>query len=197
VTPVFWNRPGEARVGSIGKPADNSVVQLVDPTGARVASGSIGEIRVRAPHLMTGYWQDAAAGPRDGWFHTGDLAHVDGDGFYWFAGRTKEVIIRGGSNVSPQEVEAVLSDHPAIAEAAVVGRPDAFWGETVVAHVALRPGAHLDEEELIAFAKERLADYKTPGAVVIHSELPKGPTGKLMRRALRETTAVAATQFSR
>jgi long-chain acyl-CoA synthetase len=197
VTPLFWNRPGEARVGSIGKPAVNSVVQLVDPNGAGVAPGSIGEIRVRAPHLMTGYWQDATAGVRDGWFHTGDLAHVDDDGFYWFAGRKKELIIRGGSNVSPQEVEAVLADHPSVAEAAVVGRPEPFWGEMVVAHVALRPGARLDEEELIAFARERLADYKTPGAVVFHSELPKGPTGKLMRRALREKTDAAAAPTRR
>ena len=197
VTPLFWNRPGEARVGSIGKPALNSVVQLVDPTGTSVASGSIGEICVTAPHLMTGYWQDDTAGARDGWFHTGDLAHVDDDGFYWFAGRKKEIIIRGGSNVSPQEVEAVLCDHPAVAEAAVVGRPDAFWGETVVAHVALRPGTRLDQEELIAFAKERLADYKAPEAVVFQSELPKGPTGKLMRRALRDTPEAAAPQFSR
>jgi long-chain acyl-CoA synthetase len=189
VTPAAWNRPDDMRVGSIGKPGDQVEFRLVDAEGIPVKPGNIGEICIKAPHLMVGYWQDV--GPGDGWFRTGDLARVDADGFYWFSGRKKEIIVRGGSNVSPQEVEAVLSEHPAVAEAAVVGRPHAFLGETVVAHVALRLGAWLDEEELIAFAKERLADYKTPEAVVFHSELPKGATGKLQRRALRETAAVA------
>ena len=189
VAPAAWNRPGEVRVGSIGKPGDGIEFRLIDAEGMPVTPGTVGEICIKAPHLMAGYWQDTGAG--DGWFRTGDLARVDTDGFYWFSGRKKEIIVRGGSNVSPQEVEAVLYEHPAVAEAAAVGRPHAFWGETVVAHVALRPGWRLDEQELIAFAKERLADYKTPEAIVFHSELPKGPTGKLQRRALRETAAVA------
>jgi long-chain acyl-CoA synthetase len=146
---------------------------------------------------MMGYWQDSeatSAALRDGWFRSGDLASCDADGFYWFAGRKKEIIIRGGSNISPQEVEAVLYEHPAVAEAGVVGRPDALWGETVVAHVALRPGRRLDGEELIAFARERLADYKTPQTVIFHSELPKSATGKIQRRALRETEHAAAVE---
>ena len=144
---------------------------------------------------MTGYWQDTGSAVRDGWFRTGDLARRDEDGFYWFAGRKKEIIVRGGSNISPQEVEAVLYEHPAVAEAGVVGRPDTFWGETVVAHVALRPGHRLDEAELIAFARERLADYKTPDTVVFHSDLPKSPAGKIQRRALREAEHATAVEI--
>lgn len=189
VTPVSWVRPGDLRVGSIGKPDDGIELRLIDAEGVPVTSGTVGEICIKAPHLMAGYWQDAESGNE--WFHTGDLARADADGFYWFSGRKKEIIVRGGTNISPQEVEAVLYEHPAVAEAAVVGRPHAYWKETVVAHVALRPGTRLDEQELIAFVKERLADYKTPEAVVFHSELPKGPTGKLQRRALRETVAAA------
>ena len=159
VAPAAWNRPGEIRVGSIGRPGNEIEFRLIDAEGVPVKPGTVGEVCIKAPHLMAGYWQDVDAG--DGWFPTGDLARADTDGFYWFCGRRKEIIVRGGSNVSPQEVEAVLYEHPAVAEAAVVGRPHAFWGETVVAHIALRPGSRLDEQELIAFAKERLADYKS------------------------------------
>lgn len=138
---------------------------------------------------MTGYWQDAestASALHDGWFRTGDLARCDADGFYWFAGRQKEIIVRGGSNISPQEVEAVLYQHPAVAEVGVVGRPHLLWGETVTAHVVLRPGCELKQADLIAFARQRLADYKTPEEVIFQSELPKGLSGKIQRRALRE-----------
>jgi long-chain acyl-CoA synthetase len=138
---------------------------------------------------MTGYWRDpesTRAAFHDGWFRSGDLAVRDADGFYWFAGRKKEIIVRGGSNISPQEVEAALCEHPAVAEAGVVGEKDALWGEIVVAHVALCPGRRIDEQELIAFTRERLADYKVPASVVFHSELPKGTTGKIQRRALRD-----------
>ena len=158
-------------------------------TASDAATGSVGEILIRGPHLMKGYWQDpeaTRAAFQDGWFRSGDLATRDADGFYWFAGRKKEIIIRGGSNISPQEVEAAICEHSAVAEAGVVGRKDSLWGETVVAHVALRPGQRLDEQELIAFARERLADYKVPANVIFHSELPKGVSGKIQRRALRD-----------
>jgi long-chain acyl-CoA synthetase len=195
IAPASWNRPGNVRVGSIGRAGDEVAFRIVDVDGSDVESGTVGEIWVRGPHLMTGYWQDARLPVGDGWFHTGDLARCDGDGFYWFAGRKKEIIVRGGSNISPQEVEAVLYEHPAVAEAGVVGRPDSFWGETVVAHVALRPGHRLDEAELIAFARERLADYKTPETVVFHSDLPKSPAGKIQRRALREAERATAVEI--
>jgi long-chain acyl-CoA synthetase len=161
----------------------------VDSDGRDVRPGDVGEICVQGPHLMTGYWQDldaSQAAIRDGSFHTGDLASCDADGFYWFAGRKKEIIIRGGSNISPQEVEAVLYQHPAVAEAGVVGLPNHLWGEVVVAFVSLRTGQAVTEAELIAFARERLADYKTPESIIFRTELPKGPTGKIQRRALRE-----------
>lgn len=189
VAPACWNRPSHVRVGSLGTPGEEVVIRLLDSRKRDVEPGGLGEICVQAKHLMTGYWQDpdaTAAALQDGWFHTGDLARCDADGYYWFAGRKKEIIIRGGSNISPQEVEAVLYEHPAVAEAAVVGRPDAVWGEVVVGHIVLRQGHMLNEPDLIAFARERIADYKTPEAIVFHSELPKGATGKIQRRALRE-----------
>ncbi|MCC6586661.1 MAG: acyl--CoA ligase [Bryobacterales bacterium] len=190
--PIFWNRPGEVRIGSIGKPVSNAAVRLVHRDNSEAAQGEVGEIWVQAPHLMIGYWHDpeaTAIACRDGWFRTGDLAYRDPDGYYWFAGRTKEVIIHGGSNISPQEVEAALYEHPAVAEAGVIGQPDAVWGEVVVAHVALRQGARLDEAELIDFARCRLADYKVPRRVIFHTELPRNPTGKIQRRALRDQSA--------
>jgi long-chain acyl-CoA synthetase len=188
LAPASWNRPGDVRVGSIGRPGDGIEFRLVDSDGRDVKPGEVGEICFRGPHLMTGYWQDpdaTRAAIRDGWFHTGDLASCDADGFYWFAGRKKEIIIRGGSNISPQEVEAVLYQHPAVSEVGVVGRPDHLWGEIVVAFVVLRSGQIATEAELIAFARERLADYKTPESVIFQTELPKSPTGKIQRRALR------------
>jgi long-chain acyl-CoA synthetase len=189
ITPISWNRPGSIRVGSVGQPGDGIEFRLVDAFGSDVKPGEVGEICVRGPHLAIGYWQDpeaTAAAFRDGWFHTGDLAARDADGYYWFAGRQKEIIICGGSNISPQEVEAVLYAHPAVYEAAVVGRPDPVCGEMVVAFVVLRPGQTVTEACLIAFARERLADYKTPERIIFQAELPKSPTGKIQRRALRE-----------
>jgi long-chain acyl-CoA synthetase len=189
ITPMAWNRPAEIRVGSIGKPGDGVELRLVDSRGGDVGSGQVGEIYVRGLHLMKGYWQDAdatSAAFDNGWFRTGDLARIDSDGYYWFAGRKKEIIVRGGSNISPQEVEAVLHEHPSVAEVAVVGQPHPIWGESVVAHVVLQPGQHLEETELIAFARQRLAEYKLPEMVVFRSDLPKSPTGKIQRRELRE-----------
>jgi long-chain acyl-CoA synthetase len=189
ITPMAWNRLGEIRVGSIGKSGDRIEIRLVDSRGGDVEPGHTGEIYVRGPHLMKGYWQDAEATSAAfdrGWFRTGDLGRQDADGYYWFAGRKKEIIIRGGSNISPQEVEAALNEHPSVAEVAVVGRPHPVWGETVVAHVVLQPAQRLEETELIAFARERLAEYKLPEIVVFRSDLPKSPTGKIQRRDLRE-----------
>jgi long-chain acyl-CoA synthetase len=195
ITPSCWNRPEQSKVGSIGKPNDGVQFRLVDPQGVDVPEGSPGEIYIRGPHIMSGYWRDpdaTTAAFHKGWFRSGDMAVRDADGFYWFAGRSKEIIIRGGSNISPQEVEATLCEHSAVAEAAVVGRRDPLWGEVVVAHIVLRAGQRLDESELKAFAGERLADYKIPAAVIFHNELPKGITGKIQRRALREEHILTA-----
>jgi long-chain acyl-CoA synthetase len=189
ITPASWNRPGEIRVGSVGKPGKGIEFRLADEHGSETRPGCVGEIYIRGPQMATGYWQEPEATRsvfRNGWFRSGDLATCDADRFYWFAGRKKEIIIRGGSNISPQEVEAALCEHSAVAEAGVVGRKDPLWGEIVIAHVALRPGQGLEEQELLTFARERLADYKVPAEVIFHSELPKGTTGKIQRRTLRD-----------
>jgi long-chain acyl-CoA synthetase len=140
--------------------------------------------------MCAGYWQHpeaSAAALRDGWFYTGDLVSRDADGYYWFRGRLKEIIVRGGSNISPQEVEEALYSHPAILEAGVVGLPHDVWGEIIVAVVALREGATAGEDEIRAHARQLLADYKVPERVHFLPVLPKGATGKVHRRALKET----------
>jgi long-chain acyl-CoA synthetase len=189
IAPAAWNRPRQEKVGSIGCPGDGTAFRLVDFDGCDVEGGEVGEICIQGPHLTPGYWQDpetTAKTFRNGWFHTGDLARCDKDGYYWFAGRKKEIIIRGGSNISPQEVEAVFYQHPAVSEVGVVGRRNDVWGEVVIAFVVLRSGHAVTEDELLAFARERLADYKAPESIIFRTELPKGPTGKILRRALRQ-----------
>jgi len=192
IAPITWNRPEGVRIGSVGQADGGIRIRLLDQEERDVPPGETGEICVQGPHFTAGYWQDPDGGapaPGSGWFHTGDLARRDEDGYYWFAGRKKEVIIRGGSNISPQEVEAALCEHPAVAEAAVIGRRDPVWGETVAACVVLLPGETVNETDLIAFAGERLADYKAPERVFFLSELPKSPVGKIQRRVLREREA--------
>jgi long-chain acyl-CoA synthetase len=198
IAPAAWIRPGQIRVGSIGYPPGGSSFRLVDSDGNDVQSGEVGEICIRGPHLMAGYWQDpeaTSAAIRNGWFHTGDLARSDDEGFYWFVGRKKEIIIRGGSNISPLEVEAVFYQHPAVSEIGVIGRSHPVWGEIVIAFVALRPGFQSTEDELLAFARERLADYKVPESIIFRDELPKGSTGKILRRALNQDEDALATKI--
>src|SRR6185312_10912128 len=142
--------------------------------------------------VTRGYWNDpqsTEAALRDSGMRSGDLARRDDDGFYWFMGRSKDIIIRGGSNISPGEVEDVLYTHPAVYEVGVVGLPDRELGERVVAHVSLKPGGQATEADLIAWCGEKLAAYKAPERVVFANELPKGPTGKVLRRALRALPA--------
>ena len=137
---------------------------------------------------MKGYWNNPEATAevvRDGWFHTGDLGYADEDGYFYIVDRKKDLVIRGGFNVYPREVEEVLYTHPAIAEAAVVGRADERLGEEVVAYVALKAGARADEQDVIAFCRERMAPYKYPREVKFLSALPKGPTGKILKKELR------------
>lgn len=196
VAPICWNSPAAGCAGSLGMPGKSIEIRLVDADGN---PSDAGELCLRAPHLMTGYWQDPKATAdaiRDGWFRTGDLARRDSNGFYHFAGRKKEIIIRGGSNVSPQEVEAVLHDHPAVAEVGVIGCPDAHWGEIVAAYIVLRPGRTASAAELIEFARQRLADYKTPEKITFLDQLPKSPSGKIQRRALREAERAAVLSHS-
>jgi long-chain acyl-CoA synthetase len=149
---------------------------------------NIGEIVIRGHNVMKGYYGNPAATAeafRGGWFHTGDLAYADEDGYLFIVDRKKDLVIRGGYNVYPREIEEVLFAHPAVAEAAVIGRPDPRLGEEVVAFVVLKPGAEADPDDIIAYCRERLAAYKYPREVRIVADLPKGPTGKILKRELK------------
>lgn len=183
---------GAGKVGSIGKAAPGATLRLVDAFGVDVPPGESGEVLVKSGAAMIGYWNDpenTAATIRDGWLSTGDLARRDDDGFYWFVGRKKEIIIRAGSNISPLEVEEALYQHPAVREVGVVGSPDASLGEIVVAYVSLKPGATATETELQGFLASRMAAYKIPAHITFIPELPKGLTGKVQRKALKELAA--------
>jgi long-chain acyl-CoA synthetase len=167
----------------------------VDLEGQDVPEGETGEIVVRGLSMCVGYWNDpeaTGAAVREGWLHTGDLASRDRDGYYWFKGRKKEIIIRGGSNISPQEVEEALYKHPAVQEAGVVGTPDPVYGESVTALVVLREGHALEAQELHGFVQQHLADYKLPEKVFFLKELPKSAAGKVHRRMLKEMLMVQA-----
>jgi len=179
--PMLANRPESNRPGSLGRPLGDLEIRVVD-----------GEMWIRGSGIAIGYWRDAPF--EDGWLKTGDLVEVDADGFVWFRGRKKEIIVRGGSNISPQEVEETLYRHPAVAEAGVIGEPDGYWGEKVLAYVALREGQAASADELIAFSRQHLAEYECPERVLFLSGLPKGITGKVQRRALKELRAEAAAQ---
>jgi long-chain acyl-CoA synthetase len=183
-----FNHPHkERKPGSVGTPVEGVEMRLVGDGGATVPAGEVGEIAIRGHNVMKGYWgrpEATAEAIPDGWFRTGDLARIDEDGYYFIVDRKKELIIRGGYNVYPREIEEVLHEHPAVAEAAVIGIPHPDLGEEVGAAVALKPGAEATPEELRAFAKERVAAYKYPRHVWLVAELPKGPTGKILRRSV-------------
>ncbi|WP_281246926.1 AMP-binding protein [Amycolatopsis saalfeldensis] len=183
-----FNHPDRPRrAGSIGTPIEGVRMGVRGPDGSEVLDGEVGELVVRGHNVMKGYWRrpDATAeAVRDGWFHTGDLGVRDPDGYYRVVGRKKDLIIRGGYNVYPREVEDVLYEHPAVAEAAVIGIPHPTHGEEVAAVVSLRPSAQASPDELREHVRSRLAGYKYPRRVEIIPELPKGPTGKILKRAL-------------
>ncbi len=184
-----FNHPDKPRKpGSVGTPVEGVQMRLVTDDGRDVAAGEVGEIAIRGHNVMKGYWgkpEATAEAIPDGWFRTGDLGRVDDDGYYYIVDRKKEMIIRGGYNVYPREIEEVLHEHPAVAEAAVVGMPHAELGEEVGAAVALKPGASATPEELRQYVKDRVAAYKYPRNVWVVAALPKGPTGKILRREVR------------
>jgi long-chain acyl-CoA synthetase len=195
VLPICANRPEQIKKGSVGPPLVGMEVRIVDDSGAELPRGEIGELTVRTAVKMLGYWNDPAATAatlRDGWLHTGDLARQDEDGHCWFAGRKKEIIVRGGSNIAPQEVEDVLLQHPAIFQAGVVGMPDPELGESVIAFVSLREPAECCERELLDFARRFLSDHKVPGKVHFLASMPLGASGKVSRKTLKESLASAA-----
>jgi long-chain acyl-CoA synthetase len=191
-----FNRYDNRKPGSIGLPIEGVQLKLVSvddsgedaPSGeGPVGEGEVGEIAIRGHNVMKGYWQRpeaTAAAIRGGWFHTGDLARIDADGFYYIVDRKKDMIIRGGYNVYPREIEEVLYEHPAVLECAVIGVPHGSLGEEVGAAVTLRPGEAATPDELRQYVKERVAAYKYPRHVWLTDGLPKGPTGKLLKREI-------------
>jgi acyl-CoA synthetase (AMP-forming)/AMP-acid ligase II len=182
-----FNPPDQRRrPGSCGLPIGNEM-KVVDEEDREVANGKLGEIVLRGENILKGYYKNAAATEtafRSGWFHTGDIGYRDADGFYYIVDRKSDMIIRGGENIYPREIDEVLYQHPAVAAAAALGAPDQLYGEEVAAFIVLKPGMTVSEAELISFCRERLADYKCPKTVRFVEEIPKGPTGKLLKREL-------------
>jgi long-chain acyl-CoA synthetase len=183
----------ERKAGSIGTPIEGVEMRLVDENDEEVPQGEVGEIAIRGHNIMKGYWQRPEAteeAMRGGWFHSGDMARTDEDGYFYIVDRKKDLIIRGGYNVYPREVEEVLYEHPKIREAAVVGVPHDEWGEEIGAAVVLMEGEELDPEEVSAYVKDRIAAYKYPRLVWFLDELPKGPTGKILKREIEAPAPV-------
>jgi long-chain acyl-CoA synthetase len=182
-----FNPPNENRKpSSCGLPIGNEM-KIVDDDDNEVPIGERGEIVLRGENIFKGYFnnEEATANAfRGGWFHTGDIAYKDEDGFYYIVDRKSDMIIRGGENIYPREIDEILFTHPAIKSAAVIGIPDELYGEEVAAFVVLKEGAELTEEELIAYCRESLADYKCPKKIYFVEDIPKGPTGKLLKREL-------------
>lgn len=192
---ISSNPIGRERAGSVGLPVPGTEVRILDDLGDEVPAGAVGEICARSPGVMQGYWQApeiTAEALRDGWLHTGDLGYQDADGYLYIVDRKKDLIIRGGFNVYPRDIEDALLEHPAVESAGVIGRPDPRHGEEVVAFVSLRPGADLSGEEIVRWARERIGGYKYPREVTILDAVPLTPVGKVDRKALRASLPVTA-----
>jgi acyl-CoA synthetase (AMP-forming)/AMP-acid ligase II len=189
--PAFCFMPpdeAERRVGSVGRPLPPTEFRIIDEEGGELPAGEPGELLVRNPGREREYFNDpdaTASTWRDGWLHTGDLAYLDADGFLYIVGRKKDVIIRGGHNIHATDVEAVLYEHPAVQEAAVAAVPHDVLGEDVGAWIVLRPGATATADEITAFCRGRLADYKMPRRMTFVDALPRNATGKVLKRDLR------------
>jgi long-chain acyl-CoA synthetase len=191
-----FNHPDrERKPGSIGTPIEGVEMKVVDNGGNDLPPGEIGEIVIKGHNIMKGYWDRPDATEEsieDGWFHSGDMAKVDEDGYFFIVDRKKELIIRGGYNVYPREVEEVLYEHPAVQEAAVLGIEDEKMGEEVGAAVVLKKGEELSADELKGYVKEQVANYKYPRKIWFADELPKGPTGKILKREIEVPQEVTA-----
>jgi long-chain acyl-CoA synthetase len=192
----FNRRDRERKPGSIGLPVDGVEIRIVDDEGRPLPQGEVGELAIRGHNVMKGYWgrdeATAAAIDDQGWFRTGDVGRMDEDGYFYIVDRKKELVIRGGFNVYPREIEEVIYEHPAVREAAVIGVPHETLGEEVGAAIALKPGADVTPAELREFVKQRVAAYKYPRHVWFVDELPKGPTGKILNRAIKAPESVGA-----
>jgi long-chain acyl-CoA synthetase len=186
---VSLNTPNANRPGSVGRPVRNVHVRIIDPRQGDVPRGGDGEVWIKSPGVMRGYHNrpelTRSVIDAEGWFRTGDIGRLDEGGYLFITGRKKEMMIVGGENVFPAGIEKVLLTHPAVAEAAVVGAPDASRGEVPIAFVTLREGVGTSESDLRAFAREQLAGHKVPRRVIIRDDLPHGPTGKIHKRLLR------------
>jgi long-chain acyl-CoA synthetase len=192
-----FNPPGrERKAGSIGTPIRGVEMRVVDGNRVELPQGEVGEIAIRGHNIMKGYWNKPEATAdvvsADGWFYTGDLGRVDEDGYYFIVDRKKDLIIRGGYNVYPREIEEVLFEHPDVAEAAVIGVPHPELGEEIAAAVALRPGATITTDELRSYLKGQVAAYKYPRHVWFVEALPKGPTGKILKREIKVPESLLA-----
>jgi fatty-acyl-CoA synthase len=176
--------------GSVGKPMMFSEAKIIDAGGSPAATNEVGELCLRGSHVCRGYWNNPTATAQaldaEGWFHTGDLARCDADGFFYIAGRSKEMIISGGVNIYPAEIEKELLDHPAIAEVSIIGVADEKWGEAPVAFVALKPSARASESELIEFLRPRINKIKVPRQVIFIEALPRNAYGKVLKLTLQE-----------
>jgi acyl-CoA synthetase (AMP-forming)/AMP-acid ligase II len=185
--------PRQHLLRSAGKPLVNVEVRIVDTdSGELLPAGQVGEVQTRSPHNTPGYFDrpldNAALFTNDGWLRTGDAGYLDDDGYLFITDRLKDMVITGGENVYPVEVEAVLADHPAIAEVAVIGTPDVKWGEAVTAVVVVKPGlAAPSEQDIIDFTAGKLASYKKPRIVKFIEALPRNPSGKILKRELRSS----------
>lgn len=191
-----FNPPDQRRrPGSCGIPIGNEM-RVVDEEDREVPDGELGEIVLRGENILKGYYKNDAANEtafRNGWFHTGDIGYRDEDGFYFIVDRKSDMIIRGGENIYPREIDEVLYQHAAIAAAAAVGVPDALYGEEVAAVIVLKPGEKTTEQEVIDYCKARLADFKCPKTVHFVADIPKGPTGKLLKRELAKMLSTGYT----
>jgi long-chain acyl-CoA synthetase len=176
------------RPKSVGRALPGIKIVIRDEVGNEVPFGTVGEICIKGDCVMKGYYklpEMTAEAIRDGWLHTGDLGQMEPDGHFTVVDRKKDLIIRGGQNIYPADIEEALYSHPAVAEAAVIAEPDEIMGEVPKAYVALKPGTSATPEALLAHSRARLASYKVPTSLLILPELPKGPTGKILRRGLR------------
>jgi long-chain acyl-CoA synthetase len=186
----------ERKPGSIGTPIEGVEMKLVDDDGNDTPKGEIGEIVIKGHNVMKGYWrreEATAEAIKDGWFHSGDMGKIDDDGYFFIVDRKKELIIRGGYNVYPREIEEVLYEHPAVQEAAVIGVEDEKMGEEVGAAVVLKKGEDVSESDLRSFVKDQVASYKYPRKIWFADELPKGPTGKILKREIEVPQEVEAS----
>ncbi len=198
------HQPGHPRLASAGRVSFGWEVKIADPAdpaGTGLPPEAAGEVLIRGECLFSGYWRDpeatAAACTADGWYRTGDIGRLTADGYLYILDRARDMVISGGENIYPAEVEAVLARHPAVAEVAVIGRPDPVWGEAVHAVIRLADGAQATPEEIIAWCRDRLAHFKCPKTVEFSGPLPRTTTGKVLKRQLRARTTQLRTQGAR